>query len=105
MNAERGRVRAGTRSGFDPGHRRRVRTDRHDIVVVRTEEGYFAFENNCPHQHFAALHEGTLDGCHLTCPMHGWTFDVRTGRSVSGEGSLRIYSVEVEKDDLQVSVE
>ena len=35
-------------------------------------------ENACPHAG-DPLSEGFLDGCVVTCPSHGWAFDVRTG--------------------------
>lgn len=59
------------------------------IVVVKTEGAIHAFENNCPHQHFSMLHQGTIDGCSITCPMHGWTFDLKSGHSTNGSGRLR----------------
>lgn len=59
------------------------------IVVVKTEGAIHAFENNCPHQHFSMLHQGTIEGCSITCPMHGWTFDLKSGNSKNGSGKLR----------------
>ncbi len=66
------------------------------LVVVKTEGEVFAFENSCPHQHFSLLHQGTLDGCTITCPMHGWTFDMKTGMSTNGNGKLQKAVVKVE---------
>ncbi|HTP13147.1 MAG TPA: Rieske 2Fe-2S domain-containing protein, partial [Bacteroidota bacterium] len=65
-------------------------------VVVRVQGDIFAFENSCPHQHFSLLHQGTLDRCTITCPMHGWTFEMRTGVSTNGNGRLTKAAVRVE---------
>lgn len=65
------------------------------IVVVRVGDSVFAFENNCPHQHFSLLHQGTVDECAITCPMHGWTFDMETGKATNGNGSLRKRAVRI----------
>ncbi len=59
------------------------------VVLVKVDGEVLAFENNCPHQHFSVLHEGVVEGCSITCPMHGWTFDLHTGRALNGNGKLR----------------
>jgi len=40
---------------------------------------FFALDGVCPHQG-GPLGQGDLDGCVVTCPWHGWQFDVRTGQ-------------------------
>jgi len=66
-----------------------------DVVVVRVANTVHAFENNCPHQHFSLLHQGFIDRCSITCPMHGWTFDLASGTSTNGSGSLKKRMVKV----------
>ena len=31
----------------------------------------------------------------VTCPMHGWAYDVRTGISTNADGRLKIFPAEV----------
>ena len=39
----------------------------------------------------------------VTCPLHGWEYDVRTGRNVANPvARLRTYAVRVEGDDVLV---
>ena len=64
-----------------------------EIVLLRAEGHVFAVENFCPHQHVSAFHEAQVEGCVIRCPMHGWTFDLRTGDAVAGSGHLRICEV------------
>jgi len=66
-----------------------------DFVVVKVGGGIFAFENNCPHQHFSMLHQGLMEGCSITCPMHGWTFDLTSGKSTNGDGHLERVEVRI----------
>ncbi|HEY6953197.1 MAG TPA: Rieske 2Fe-2S domain-containing protein [Bacteroidota bacterium] len=73
-----------------------------NVVVVKIDGSLFAFENNCPHQHFSVLHEGTLEGCSLTCPMHGWTFDLKSGNSTNGSGKLRMIEVKASEGSVWV---
>jgi nitrite reductase (NADH) small subunit len=50
------------------------------VVAIANVEGCFhALDGLCPHQG-GPLGTGTLCGTILTCPWHGWQFDVTTGR-------------------------
>jgi nitrite reductase/ring-hydroxylating ferredoxin subunit len=64
-----------------------------EIAIFRVGDEVFAVGNVCPHQHFSRIHEGTLEGLVVTCPMHGWSFDLRSGACVNGSGSLKRYKV------------
>jgi len=71
------------------------RIDGEEIAVFKTGNEFFAVKNLCPHQHFSMLHQGEVKGCVVTCPMHGWSFDLRTGFSTNASGRLKTYPVEV----------
>ena len=46
-----------------------------------------------------------LDGCVLTCPWHGWQYDVRTGENEFDRAiQLRTYEVEVAEGEIRVRV-
>lgn len=50
-----------------------------EIALFRDEnDAIFGLENSCPHMG-GPLGEGEVNGCTVTCPWHGWKFDVRTG--------------------------
>lgn len=83
---------------------KRVSVGQAEVVLFNVEGRIHAVENNCPHQHFSRLHEGTLEGCTLTCPMHGWSFDLRTGKPVNGGGALKIYEVQVRDGNVWVEL-
>jgi nitrite reductase/ring-hydroxylating ferredoxin subunit/uncharacterized membrane protein len=73
------------------------------IVLARTEEGYAAFDDRCPHSG-ASLADGVLICGTVQCPWHGSQFDVRSGARRAGpaEEGIRVYAVEVQGDDLRV---
>ena len=49
------------------------------IALFNVEGAYHALDALCLHQG-GPLAEGTLSSqCIVTCPWHGWQFDVRTG--------------------------
>lgn len=48
------------------------------IAVANVGGAFHAIANSCPHAD-GPLGEGTLDGALVTCPNHGWQFDVTDG--------------------------
>jgi nitrite reductase/ring-hydroxylating ferredoxin subunit len=48
------------------------------LVVCRTKDGIFALDGVCSHA-YALMHEGRLRGNRLICPLHGASFDCRSG--------------------------
>jgi nitrite reductase (NADH) small subunit len=49
------------------------------VAIVNVDGRYHALDGLCPHQG-GPLGTGSLCGTVLTCPWHGWQFDVVTGR-------------------------
>lgn len=97
-------------SDLPPGERRIVEVDGRSIGVFNIGGRYYALRNTCPHQG-APLCLGSLggtavpsrpgeyvwerDGEILSCPWHGWEFDVTTGRSIFNPHRTRVRSYEV----------
>jgi 3-phenylpropionate/trans-cinnamate dioxygenase ferredoxin component len=50
------------------------------ILVLRVDDELYAMHNICSHA-YAKLSEGEFDPdeCTIECPLHGSTFDIRTG--------------------------
>ena len=73
--------------------------DNKKICVARTSEGFFATNDKCPHNG-ASLGNGfcTAEGS-IVCPVHRYSFDLKTGRATSGGGDfLQTYSLEIRDD-------
>lgn len=50
-----------------------------EIALFRDDNNTIcALENSCPHMG-GPLGEGEVNGCTITCPWHGWQFDIKTG--------------------------
>ena len=52
------------------------------VAVANVAGEFHVIDGLCPHQG-GPLGTGTLCGTVLTCPWHGWQFDVTTGKPVS----------------------
>jgi len=75
------------------------------IVALANVEGrFYALDGVCPHQG-GPLGKGKLEGCTLTCPWHGWQFDVSTGQNLLSESIIQpCLPVRLEGDDVLVDV-
>lgn len=94
-------------ASLDNLHERRgtlVTVNGKDIALFKHGSSVFAINNVCAHQHFSMLHEGLLDRFEVTCPMHGWKYDIRTGGSTTGQGKVTCYGVKVVGDDVFIEV-
>jgi len=49
------------------------------VAIANVDGSLHAIDGLCPHQG-GPLGTGALCGTTLTCPWHGWQFDVTTGR-------------------------
>lgn len=103
MHSQRS-IRVASTHDLARGLQHRVRTEGFDLFLVMVDGMVYACDNTCAHQHFAELHIGRLSGCLVTCPRHGWTYDVRTGDSTTGEGRIRTYRASVRGDDVFVDL-
>ncbi len=93
-------VKAAQLQALRHGKGTRVSVGDDEIVLFRIGDEVHAVRNLCPHQHFALLHEGVLEGTTLTCPMHGWSFDCTTGLPVKGGGRLAMFRTSVRNGEV-----
>lgn len=73
------------------------------IVALANVDGQVhALDGMCAHQG-GPLGKGEFTGCTLTCPWHGWQYDVATGRQLLSEHiRQRRYPVRIEGDTIWV---
>ena len=62
-----------------PGSARELVAEGRVIALFNVEGTFHALDGVCPHAG-GPLGQGQLDGCIVTCPWHGWQFDVTTGQ-------------------------
>jgi nitrite reductase (NADH) small subunit len=87
-----------------PGRGRCVTVGRRDVALFRVEGEFFAIDNACPHRG-GPLSEGDLSGCVIYCPLHAWSFDLRTGVSPSNaRARVGTYPVRVVDGTIEVEV-
>ncbi|MGI0085173.1 MAG: Rieske (2Fe-2S) protein [Nitrososphaerales archaeon] len=70
-------------SEVHPGKMKHVKAFDRDILLSNVNGTIYATQNRCGHQN-APLSKGTLEGHVARCPLHAATFDVRTGKNLTG---------------------
>jgi NAD(P)H-dependent nitrite reductase small subunit len=74
------------------------------IALFRQGGRFYAIDNTCAHKG-GPLGEGSLEGMVVSCPWHGWKFDISTGISpVNPAARVRAYEVRVEGEEVMVNV-
>jgi nitrite reductase/ring-hydroxylating ferredoxin subunit len=73
------------------------------IALFNVEGAFYAIDDTCLHRG-GPLSEGELEGCVVTCPWHGWKYDIRTGEMTMNPATrVNCYQARVESGDDQVS--
>jgi nitrite reductase/ring-hydroxylating ferredoxin subunit len=85
---DRGRVHVAHQNDIREGTAVRVEAFGRTIAMFRDAGELIAIEDSCPHRG-GPLGKGTVAGGAVTCPLHGWTFDLRSG-AMRGNPSLCI---------------
>ena len=86
------------------GEGRVFEVDGTPVAVFNIDGTFHALDNTCLH-HGGPLGEGICDATTVTCPWHGWQYDVTTGQCINAPGEkVDTYEVQVEGDDVQVKV-
>lgn len=87
-----------------PGEGATVEADGRYIAIFNADGAYYAISDTCLHMG-ASLGQGWLEGKMVTCPWHGWRFNVETGVSdFSGQVCIERYDVTVEGTDVYVRI-
>lgn len=91
------------KSDLKVGEGKVVQTGGREIAIFNVDGNFYAVDNTCPHQG-GPLGEGMVDGDTITCPWHGWTFDVKNGScTLNPNASVSCFEVKVEGEDILVS--
>jgi len=87
-----------------PGAIQEFETDGKAIAIANVEGKIYAINGVCLHRG-GPLGEGELEGPIVTCPWHGWQYNVTTGRVAQNEAiGVDCYAVEVRGDDIFVDI-
>jgi nitrite reductase/ring-hydroxylating ferredoxin subunit len=91
-------------SDIAPGQIREIQLDGTTIALANVGGQFHALSNNCLHRG-GPLGQGSMQGNMVTCPWHGWTYDVTSGKvSPNQSAGVACYPVELRGEDVYVDV-
>ena len=84
---------------------KRVKAGGKTICLVGYENEIFALSAKCPHAG-GDLTQGWCQEGKLICPLHRYSFDLRTGKGSEGQNDyIDSYPVEIKDDSIYIGVE
>ena len=99
-------VDIGGQKDFPVGSQKCMRIEGQPLAVFNLDEtGLTAILNICPHAGLP-LGDGPVEGKVLTCPYHGYAYNLETGKNVDFEGDvpLKRYPIRIENDRVMVEL-
>jgi len=95
-------VKVARKEELGPGTGKTVDVGGTPVALFNVGGSYYAVHNTCRHRG-GPLGEGELSGSVVTCPWHGWRYDVTTGEKVANpEIRVEKFEVWIEGDDILV---
>ncbi|MBA3271140.1 MAG: Rieske 2Fe-2S domain-containing protein [Acidobacteria bacterium] len=97
-------VAVGNIADFPQGAGRFALVSGRHVAIFRLDDGFFAIDNLCLHQ-AGPLCDGPVEGHVVTCPWHGWSYDIRSGILVQDGGvGVSRHNTRVVGDVVQVQL-
>jgi nitrite reductase/ring-hydroxylating ferredoxin subunit len=74
-------------------------------IIRESNSEFYAIEVGCRHQG-ADITRGHISGDIVTCPRHGWKFNLKTGECLNHNASkLKRYGLKIEDDVIMITSE
>jgi nitrite reductase/ring-hydroxylating ferredoxin subunit len=97
-------TKVGETADLKPGEARVVEAGGKTLALFNANGTYYALDNSCLHRG-GPLGEGELEGTIVTCPWHGWRWDVSTGANTNNPAvKISCFPVKVEGTSLFVEL-
>ena len=97
------RAKIAEKSELGPGECKVVEVEGKTLALFNVDGTFYATDNTCLHRG-GPLGEGELDGVVVTCPWHGWRYDVSTGANVNNP-AVRVACFRVKVEEASIFVE
>ncbi|MFM8436841.1 MAG: Rieske (2Fe-2S) protein, partial [Candidatus Kapaibacterium sp.] len=78
-------------------------SDGTQVAVFRTNGTFRAVSQACPHQRYRVMSRCHVHDHRISCPMHGWTFDLCSGEESRKRGRIPVFEVLVVEASIYVA--
>ena len=91
-------------SEIPPGSSREIVVGGRIVALFNIDGRFHAIDGICAHQG-GPLAKGAINGCVVTCPWHGWQYDVTSGHHcLNPRINQTLFDVKIEGQDVLVRV-
>jgi nitrite reductase (NADH) small subunit len=98
-------VKVASTSELTEGRGKTIDVGGRPVALFNVNGKFYAIDNTCAHRG-GPLGDGMLDGNVVTCPWHGWQWDVCSGKSLFNPSiTVKSYPVEVEGAEVRVAID
>ena len=98
-------LRAARKDEVPPGTIREFQVDGKTLAIANVDGKFYAINNTCLHRG-GPLGQGQLHGKVVTCPWHGWQYDVTTGNMPANPTvGVGCFPVQVRGDNIWVEAD
>jgi nitrite reductase/ring-hydroxylating ferredoxin subunit len=99
-------TRVAALADLPPGHMAYADVDGLPIALANVSGTIYAFGDSCRHEG-GSLSSGLLIDDTVTCPWHGWTYSVRTGKALVPPIGIRVptYPVTIQNGQIYVTID
>lgn len=96
-------VKMGKTSDVPKGKGKVFKIEKKKIAVFNLDGEFYAIDNKCKHKG-GPLGEGKLEGEIVTCPWHGWQYNVKTGQQIINP-SIKVDTCKIRVVGIDIEVE
>lgn len=97
-------MRTAKTNEITPGTIREFHVEGKAIAVANVDGKFYAINNTCLHRG-GPLGQGSMNGKVVTCPWHGWQYDVTNGKVTQNPAvGVDCYPLEVRGEDIYVDI-
>ena len=97
-------VKVANKSELASGSSKQVEVNGNDIALFNVNGNFYALDDTCPHRG-GSLSEGFVETGVLSCPWHGWQFQLETGECLTDSRVCQTkYTVKIEGDNILIGV-
>jgi len=98
-------IKVAIKDDIKPGTGKKVDLNGTPLALFNVDGTFYAIDNTCLHRK-GPLGDGEVEKNIVTCPWHGWKYDILTGNCQTNPGlKVKSFKVKVEGEDILVGEE
>lgn len=73
----------------------RLKIEDENLAIFKIKGEIFILSNICPHNHAPQIYNGIISNKSISCPLHNWQFDLKTGKMFYNNSNIKLHEYEI----------